>query len=77
VSDTGEGIPPEQLEQIFERFYRVDRARTYIPGSGGSGIGLSITRAIVNAHGGRIHAESHGPGHGARFVVSLPVAQGR
>lgn len=77
VSDTGEGIPPERLEQIFERFYRVDRARTYTPGTGGSGIGLTITRAIVQAHGGRIHAESQGLGHGARFVISLPVAHSR
>jgi len=77
VSDTGEGIPAGQLEQIFERFYRVDRARTYTPGAGGSGIGLTITRAIVQAHGGSIHAESHGPGHGARFVITLPAARGR
>jgi two-component system, OmpR family, sensor histidine kinase BaeS len=77
VSDTGEGIPAGQLEQIFERFYRVDRARTYAPGASGSGIGLTITRAIVQAHGGSIHAESQGPGHGARFVVTLPAAHGR
>ncbi len=79
VSDTGEGIPPELLERIFERFYRVDRARTYTPGAGGSGSGsgLTITRAIVQAHGGNIHAESHGPGHGARFVITLPAAHGR
>jgi signal transduction histidine kinase len=77
VSDTGEGIPAEQLEQIFERFYRIDRARTYTPGASGSGIGLTITRAIVQAHGGSIHAESQGTGHGARFVVTLPAARGR
>ena len=71
VSDTGEGILPEHLERVFERFYRVDRARART--SGGSGIGLAIARAIVEAHGGRIRAESDGPGRGARFVVSLPV----
>jgi two-component system sensor histidine kinase BaeS len=76
VADTGEGIPPELLERIFERFYRVDRARTHTPGAGGSGIGLTITRAIVHAHGGRIHAHSQGPGHGARFDITLPVARG-
>jgi signal transduction histidine kinase len=72
VADTGEGIPPELLERIFERFYRADPARAHAPDGGGSGIGLTITRAIVQAHGGRIHAESHGPGRGARFVVTLP-----
>ena len=76
VSDTGEGIPSELLERIFERFYRVDRARTHTP-AGGSGIGLTITRAIVHAHGGQIHAHSQGPGHGARFDITLPPAHGR
>jgi two-component system, OmpR family, sensor histidine kinase BaeS len=75
VADTGEGIPPELLERIFERFYRADPARAHTPDGGGSGIGLTITRAIVQAHGGRIHAESHGPGRGARFVVTLPAAR--
>jgi signal transduction histidine kinase len=77
VTDTGEGIPPELLERIFERFYRVDRARTRTPNSGGSGIGLTITRAIVHAHGGQIHAHSQGPGHGARFDITLPPARRR
>ncbi len=72
VSDSGEGIPPEHLERVFERFHRVDPARARA--SGGSGIGLSIARAIVEAHGGRIRAESEGTGRGARFVVALPVA---
>jgi two-component system, OmpR family, sensor histidine kinase BaeS len=63
VTDTGEGIPPELLERVFERFYRVDRARTHTPTSGGSGSGLTITRAIVH-------------GHGARFVITLPTARG-
>jgi Histidine kinase-, DNA gyrase B-, and HSP90-like ATPase len=72
VTDTGEGIPPELLERIFERFYRVDRARTHTPNTGGSGIGLTITRAIVHAHGGQIHAHSQGSGQGARFDITLP-----
>jgi two-component system sensor histidine kinase BaeS len=75
VADTGEGIAPEHVERIFERFYRVDRARARA--SGGSGIGLTIARAIVEAHGGRIWAASRGPGHGARLVVRLPLARAR
>ena len=71
VSDTGEGIPAEHLSRIFERFYRVDSGRTR--GLGGSGIGLAIARALVEAHGGQIRAESEGAGKGARFVVSLPA----
>jgi two-component system, OmpR family, sensor histidine kinase BaeS len=77
VTDTGEGIPPELLERIFERFYRVDRARTYSPDTGGSGIGLTITRAIVHAHGGQISAHSQGPGRGARFDITLPSTRTR
>jgi Histidine kinase-, DNA gyrase B-, and HSP90-like ATPase len=79
VTDSGEGIPAELLERVFERFYRVDPARTYTSGSGGSGgsgIGLTITRAIVHAHGGHIRGHSHGLGHGARFVITLPTARG-
>jgi two-component system sensor histidine kinase BaeS len=74
VSDSGEGIPTEHLNRVFERFYRVDRARSRA--QGGSGIGLAIARAIVEAHGGSIHAESDGAGHGARFVIALPVSFG-
>lgn len=69
VSDTGPGIPPAQLEQIFERFRRLDQSRSR--DRGGSGLGLAIARAITEAHGGSIHAES-GPGHGATFRVRLP-----
>lgn len=72
VEDTGEGIAPEHLDQVFERFYRVDPARTRV--GGGSGIGLAIARALVEAHGGTIRAESRGGGQGSRFVVSLPRA---
>ncbi|HEU0247894.1 MAG TPA: ATP-binding protein [Gaiellaceae bacterium] len=73
VSDTGEGIAPEHLERVFERFFRSDPARSRA--TGGSGIGLTIARAIAEAHGGRLRAESDGPGHGARFILSLPPAR--
>jgi two-component system OmpR family sensor kinase len=69
VSDTGPGIPPEQLEQIFERFRRLDHGRSR--DRGGSGLGLAIARAIVEAHGGTIVAESR-PGEGATFRIELP-----
>ena len=71
VSDTGEGIPPEHLPYLFYRFYRVDTARSRA--QGGSGIGLTVTKALVQAHGGRISAESAGPGQGATFTVTLPA----
>ena len=74
VADTGEGIAPEHLERVFERFFRADLARTRT--AGGSGIGLAIARAIVEAHGGHLHAESEGPGLGARFVITLPASAG-
>ena len=68
VQDNGEGIPAEHLPHIFERFYRADRAR----GEGGAGLGLAIARAIVEAHGGQISAQSDGvPGHGSTFTIRL------
>lgn len=70
IADTGEGIPPEQLPTIFERFYRGDRSRTRE--TGGSGLGLAITRAIVEAHGGTINAYSAGRGQGSTFIIRLP-----
>ena len=70
VEDTGIGIPREDTERIFERFYRTDKSRTRK--TGGAGIGLSITKAIVQAHGGAIHCESE-PGTGSRFIVTLPI----
>lgn len=72
VHDTGAGIPPEHLPHIFKRFYRVEpsRARAY----GGSGLGLTIARLLVEAHGGTIEAMSPGPGQGSTFVVRLPRA---
>ncbi len=72
VSDTGEGIAAEHLPHIFERFYRADSARDRA--SGGSGIGLTIARALVTAHGGTLTAVSDGPGTGATFTITLPTA---
>jgi signal transduction histidine kinase len=72
VSDTGAGIPAEHLPRIFERFYRVDKSRSRA--LGGSGIGLTIARALVEAMGGRIWAASPGAGRGATFTFTLPVA---
>ena len=72
VTDTGVGIPPEHLAHIFTRFYRVDKSRSRASG-GGSGIGLTIARHLVEAHGGRIWAESAGEGKGSRFVFTLPL----
>jgi two-component system sensor histidine kinase BaeS len=74
VRDTGIGIPPEHLARIFDRFYRVDKSRSRQAG-GGSGIGLTIARAIVEAHGGRIRAESDAEGGGSTFAFTLPPAK--
>ena len=68
VDDAGPGIPHDQLELVFERFYRIRSTSTPIPGTG---LGLAICRRIVEAHGGCIRAENRE--HGARFVVRLPV----
>jgi signal transduction histidine kinase len=73
VSDTGMGIAPEHLPHLFERFYRVDKARSRA--LGGSGIGLTIAQALVEAQGGQIWATSPGPGQGATFAFSLPLAR--
>lgn len=73
VSDTGEGIAPDRLEAVFERFFREDAARSRA--SGGSGVGLTIARAITEAHGGRIRALSAGKERGARFIVTLPLSR--
>ena len=70
VLDEGPGIPAEQRMRVFERFYRVDAARS---NGGGAGLGLAIARWIVELHGGRIRAEEHAP-HGSRMVVELPSA---
>jgi signal transduction histidine kinase len=70
VADTGAGIPAENLPHIFERFYRADPSRAR--DTGGFGIGLSIVREIVRAHGGKVEAESS-PGRGSEFRVFLPL----
>jgi two-component system sensor histidine kinase BaeS len=70
VEDDGPGLPPEALDRVFDRFYRVDRARSRI--QGGTGLGLAIVRHITEAHGGRVWAENR-PGGGARFCVRLPA----
>lgn len=71
VRDTGSGIAAEHLPLLFERFYRVDPARSRA--LGGSGIGLSIAKALVETHGGRIWASSPGLGKGATFAFTLPI----
>jgi len=73
VTDTGIGIPPEHIPHLFTRFYRVDKSRSRQSG-GGSGIGLTIARYLVEAHGGKIWAESEGAGKGSRFSFSIRVA---
>ncbi|MEK6407312.1 MAG: ATP-binding protein [Acidobacteriota bacterium] len=69
VSDTGIGIPADSAPHIFERFYRVDKARSRV--DGGSGLGLAIARWVAEAHKGSIDLTSR-PGHGSKFTVSLP-----
>jgi signal transduction histidine kinase len=71
ISDTGIGIPADNLPQIFTRFYRVDKSRSRA--GGGSGIGLTIAKYLVEAHGGRIWADSEGRGKGSTFSFSLPT----
>ena len=70
VADTGEGIPAAHLPHVFERFYRVDTARDRA--HGGSGIGLAIAKALVEAHGGQVTATSPGAGQGSTFRILLP-----
>lgn len=72
VRDTGAGIAAEHLPHLFERFYRVDKARARA--TGGTGIGLTICKALVEAHGGQIWAESPGPNQGATFAFRIPLA---
>ncbi len=74
IHDTGIGIPAEHLSNIFDRFYRVDKSRSRRAG-GGSGIGLTIARALVEAQGGRIWAESAGEGQGSSFTFTLPIVR--
>ena len=72
ITDTGAGISPEHLPHVFQRFYRADPARRRTPGGG---IGLTISRAIVQGHGGDLTAASAGVGAGATFTVGLPSAR--
>jgi histidine kinase len=71
ITDTGIGIPPEHVQHLFTRFYRVDKSRSRV--GGGSGIGLTIAKHLVEAHGGRIWFESPGSGKGSTFAFTLPV----
>lgn len=73
VEDTGAGIPPDSLPRVFERFYRVDKARSRE--LGGIGVGLAIVKHIIRAHGGKVFAESK-VGEGSIFSFTLPVEQG-
>ncbi len=69
INDTGVGIEPESLPRIFERFYKIDRARS----SGGTGLGLSIAKHIIESHGGKIWVESE-LGIGSSFFFTLPTS---
>ena len=71
VADTGEGIPASELPRVFERFYRVDKARARQ--TGGTGLGLAIVRHVAEAHGGTVRVDSE-LAHGSTFTVTLPVA---
>ncbi len=70
MRDTGLGIPADELPRIFERFYKIDRAR----GRSGTGLGLAIAKHIIEAHGGRIWAEST-LGAGTTFLVTIPAEE--
>ena len=75
VSDTGEGIPPDQLAHVFDRFYRGDGSRSRLDTeANGAGLGLAIAQAFVKAHGGKVTVESK-EGEGAKFAVTLPLGQ--
>jgi two-component system sensor histidine kinase VicK len=69
VSDSGAGLPPEELARVFDRFYRADTSATRK--ATGAGLGLFLAKAVVEAHGGEIWASS-APGSGATFQFSLP-----
>ena len=70
VKDTGEGLDADQVAVVFDRFYRADKSRRRE--TGGSGLGLAIVKAIVEAHGGRVEAQSEGTGKGSTFSIRLP-----
>lgn len=71
ITDSGDGVAPEHLPHLFERFYRADAARDRE--HGGAGIGLAIAQALTHAHGGHITAASLGPGQGSTFTITLPL----
>jgi signal transduction histidine kinase len=71
VTDTGGGFEPSHAEQLFHRFHRES------PDSSGSGLGLTIARALIEAHGGTLTAQSEGPGGGATFTIALPTVAGQ
>jgi two-component system phosphate regulon sensor histidine kinase PhoR len=73
VKDTGEGIPAQHLERLFERFYRVDRARSRE--MGGTGLGLAIVKHLARAHGGEVRVRSE-LGEGSTFEIDLPQTNG-
>jgi signal transduction histidine kinase len=72
VSDDGVGIPDDQVERVFERFYQVDgsMSRRF----GGAGLGLALVKEVVDAHGGKVYLES-AVDQGSKFTVTLPIAQ--
>jgi CheY-like chemotaxis protein len=72
VADTGIGIPPDRLGEVFEMFVQLDAGREISPG--GLGLGLTLVRSLVAQHGGTIEARSAGSGKGAEFIVKLPLA---
>jgi two-component system sensor histidine kinase KdpD len=69
VADHGPGIPPDALPHLFDKFYRAPKAK-----AGGSGLGLSIVKGFVEAHGGRVQAQNR-PGGGAEFTVRMPLGE--
>jgi signal transduction histidine kinase len=71
IADDGPGVPPAELELIFDRFHRVEKSRSRA--TGGSGLGLAIVKSIIEAHGGEVRAEQAEP-HGLRVKFSLPLA---
>ncbi|APV43904.1 two-component sensor histidine kinase [Dehalogenimonas formicexedens] len=73
VADTGEGIEPDKLEHIFDRFYRIEDSRARTEGNG-AGLGLAIVKQMVEAHGGEVRAESK-PGSGSTFFITLPAIE--
>lgn len=73
VADTGLGIPPEQLPHVFDRFWRTEHSRSRL--SGGSGLGLSIARHMIEAQGGQINVHSHPQGGGTVFTIRMPVRE--